>query len=267
MCAHKQRSALQSNNMLYVKLGAPIDYDSYSHSLSVPTIGLARDLSNTLPYFLAEEFNAIDDISIEAAIDAVDDINTTVNVVDTDLDTNVAIATVIATDTEIDVDAISKSELSQVGAKKFVDEPSPLGCSPDSDNNCTSISTEVDYTDVTFFVRNCAIPAHKVIVSARSKYFRALFLNGMKESGTSEISIDSCDTRTFRIILNWMYTDQLCIPVKWRKENHQSIENSSVWKLWQITTFNHKAVVSYRSHIDLLNLLRRDSKDCNTLIC
>lgn len=46
-----------------------------------------------------------------------------------------------------------------------------------------------DYQDVTFVVEGCYLPAHRVILAARSEYFRALLFGGLSESSQQEIEM------------------------------------------------------------------------------
>jgi len=96
--------------------------------------------------------------------------------------------------------------------------------------------TDVDglFHDVVFVVEGKRVPAHRVIVCARSAYFRALFLNGMKEMKPDVVDIEDCEYEVFKSIICWMYTDQLKVP---EGDNVEQIENSVVWKLWRAATY------------------------------
>jgi len=77
--------------------------------------------------------------------------------------------------------------------------------------------------------------AHKVVLCSRSAYFRALFLNGMKETGTEEISIDdNVDPTVFQILLRWIYTGELSYTPE---SPCLSLENSTTFDLWSVATF------------------------------
>lgn len=64
-----------------------------------------------------------------------------------------------------------------------------------------------DFTDVTFSVEGEKFTAHRVILSARCEYFRALLYGGMKESTSNEV-IELRDTPvvSFRVLLEYLYT-------------------------------------------------------------
>ncbi|PAV91422.1 hypothetical protein WR25_06401 isoform C [Diploscapter pachys] len=66
-----------------------------------------------------------------------------------------------------------------------------------------------DYSDVTFIVDGEQFPAHRVILAARSEYFRALLYGGMRESVEEKISLPSANLKAFKLILRYAYTGQL----------------------------------------------------------
>ncbi len=61
-------------------------------------------------------------------------------------------------------------------------------------------------SDVVFKVEDTEIKAHKIILVARSEYFRAMFLSGMKESTDKTIPIQDVSSSTFRNLLQFIYT-------------------------------------------------------------
>jgi len=65
------------------------------------------------------------------------------------------------------------------------------------------------YADVTLRVEGLALPAHKVILTARSDYFRALFASGMKECRSKEVEIKDASSDAFRELLRYVYTGQI----------------------------------------------------------
>ena len=78
-------------------------------------------------------------------------------------------------------------------------------------------------SDVTFVVGDARIPAHRVILEARSQYFRAMLSSGFREgqepaykrartSGQEEaadITIGDTTPEAFRALLRYLYTDEL----------------------------------------------------------
>ncbi|XP_044738078.1 BTB/POZ domain-containing protein 9 [Chrysoperla carnea] len=67
-----------------------------------------------------------------------------------------------------------------------------------------------EYSDVTFVVEGQKLPAHKVVLAARSDYFRALLYGGMKESTQTEIELDA-PLDAFKALLNYVYTGHMSV--------------------------------------------------------
>ncbi|KAG5185888.1 BTB/POZ protein [Tribonema minus] len=69
-----------------------------------------------------------------------------------------------------------------------------------------------EHCDVTFFVGDAKAPvkAHKVVLVARSEYFRNMFRRGaMREGATCEVSIESHEEQTVRWMLEYFYTNEV----------------------------------------------------------
>jgi len=70
-----------------------------------------------------------------------------------------------------------------------------------------SLLCSEDFTDVTFIVEGEKFAAHRVILSARCEYFRALLYGGMKESNSAdEITLPDTAVTSFRVLLEYLYT-------------------------------------------------------------
>ena len=64
--------------------------------------------------------------------------------------------------------------------------------------------------DVTFVVNNERIPAHRIILAARSTYFRSMFSSGMREAQSgNDIVIQDTSPAAFRALLLYLYADEL----------------------------------------------------------
>lgn len=87
-----------------------------------------------------------------------------------------------------------------------------------------------EFSDVTLVVNGQRYYAHKLVLCSRSPYFTALFLNGMKETGCSEINLDM-NVEVFQSILRWIYTNQLDFP----HDHSPNIENSLAFELWSVS--------------------------------
>ncbi len=66
-------------------------------------------------------------------------------------------------------------------------------------------------SDITFTFDNCPnkLHAHKIILSSRCEYFRGLFDLGMKESKQDTMHISEWSMESFRVMLEFLYSDQL----------------------------------------------------------
>ncbi|PIO76423.1 BTB/POZ domain protein [Teladorsagia circumcincta] len=102
----------------------------------------------------------------------------------------------------------------------------PFGLIGNSDGGTGSYSGEIDHTgflsdnigslflnpnfsDVMFVVEGEKFPAHKVLLAARSEYFRAMLYGGMKESDEGEIVLEETNVFAFRNLLRYIYTAKL----------------------------------------------------------
>lgn len=101
--------------------------------------------------------------------------------------------------------------------------PAPVGLvdhvSSLSDNFAELIETE-DYTDITLLVDGARFRSHKVILAARSDFFRALLYGGMKESqpGTTEIELQDTPSLAFSALLKYIYSGRMNL-VEIQEEN------------------------------------------------
>ncbi|XP_052893491.1 BTB/POZ domain-containing protein 9 [Anopheles moucheti] len=73
-----------------------------------------------------------------------------------------------------------------------------------------------DYSDVTFIVEKQRIPAHRVILAARSEYFRALLYGGMQETKQDEIIL-RIPQMAFKSLLKYIYSGNIAV-------NHMKVE-------------------------------------------
>ncbi|XP_057318507.1 speckle-type POZ protein B-like isoform X2 [Microplitis mediator] len=64
-------------------------------------------------------------------------------------------------------------------------------------------------SDVTLVVGNEKFKAHKIILSARSPVFFAMFTHEMKEKKDSEVDIPDIDPEIFNKMLQFIYTDEI----------------------------------------------------------
>jgi len=91
-----------------------------------------------------------------------------------------------------------------------------------------------EFADVTFSVGKELFPAHKVILSARSTYFHALFTNRMQSPSSGPIELE-IDPVIFSVILKWIYTDEL--DLESLVNSNERLENSIAWHLWMSSNY------------------------------
>ncbi|WKY10431.1 hypothetical protein Q1695_002638 [Nippostrongylus brasiliensis] len=78
-------------------------------------------------------------------------------------------------------------------------------------DNIGSLFLNPNFSDVMFVVDGEQFPAHKVLLAARSEYFRAMLYGGMKESDEGEIVLEETNVFAFRILLRYVYTAKLTL--------------------------------------------------------
>jgi hypothetical protein len=66
-----------------------------------------------------------------------------------------------------------------------------------------------DLADVVFVVGEERLPAHRVMLAARSKYFAGLFKSGMAEGSKEEVTYEDVSAFAFRVLLRFLYTGEL----------------------------------------------------------
>ena len=68
-----------------------------------------------------------------------------------------------------------------------------------------------EYSDVALIVEGQCFRAHRVILAARSEYFRALLFGGMKESRLEDIELRDTPLQAFRQLLRYIYTGHMSL--------------------------------------------------------
>ncbi|XP_032235824.1 BTB/POZ domain-containing protein 9 [Nematostella vectensis] len=75
-----------------------------------------------------------------------------------------------------------------------------------------------ELTDVTFIVEKTKFTAHRVILAARSEYFRALLFGGMREANPGiEIEVADASSIAFDALLRYIYTGKMFLA-EYREE-------------------------------------------------
>lgn len=90
-----------------------------------------------------------------------------------------------------------------------------------------------DYSDVTFIVEEQKLPAHRVILAARSEYFRALLYGGLSESTQHVIKLE-IPLEAFKCLLGYIYSGKKFWT--WRNIEISYFLNSSHLRLFIIVT-------------------------------
>ncbi len=65
--------------------------------------------------------------------------------------------------------------------------------------------------DVTLVVAGERFPCHKCVLASLSDYFNAMFTNELAESKQSEVTMNSFEASTMKLIIDYAYTSQLNI--------------------------------------------------------
>jgi BTB/POZ domain-containing protein 9 len=66
-----------------------------------------------------------------------------------------------------------------------------------------------EYSDIELIIESEHFYAHRIILAARSEYFRALLYGGLCESQHHTIEIKECKVDAFRILLLYIYTGRI----------------------------------------------------------
>lgn len=71
-----------------------------------------------------------------------------------------------------------------------------------------NLFNQADYSDIELVVESENFYAHRIILAARSDYFRALLYGGLRESRNDNhtIEIKECKAEAFKILLYYIYT-------------------------------------------------------------
>ena len=74
-----------------------------------------------------------------------------------------------------------------------------------------NLFNQSDYSDIQLVVESEQFYAHRIILAARSEYFRALLFGGLKESQQKEqvITIKECKSAAFKYLLLYIYTARI----------------------------------------------------------
>lgn len=70
-----------------------------------------------------------------------------------------------------------------------------------------------DFSDLQLIIESECFYAHRIVLAARSQYFRALLYGGMKESQETNqrIELKDCKISAFKILLQYIYTGKISL--------------------------------------------------------
>lgn len=72
-----------------------------------------------------------------------------------------------------------------------------------------NLFSNTDYCDIKLIVDGVEFKAHKILLAARSEYFRALLFSGMRESNSDVIHLNETKPNAFRLLLQYIYTGKI----------------------------------------------------------
>ncbi|XP_012274808.1 BTB/POZ domain-containing protein 9 [Orussus abietinus] len=78
-------------------------------------------------------------------------------------------------------------------------------------DNIGALYLSDDYSDIMLIVDGQRFNGHKVILAARSQYFRALLFGGLKESTQQEIELKGTTLPAFKSLLKYIYTGHMSL--------------------------------------------------------
>ncbi|CAL5005199.1 unnamed protein product [Urochloa decumbens] len=81
-----------------------------------------------------------------------------------------------------------------------------------------------DCSDVSFSVAGETFRAHRAVLAARSPVFKALLLGPMADATMPTVTLHDIEPEAFRVLLRFVYTDALLMPV----DNELEVEGSSL---------------------------------------
>lgn len=72
---------------------------------------------------------------------------------------------------------------------------------------------QTDLSDLQLIIESECFYVHRIVLAARSQYFRALLYGGMKESQeiNHRIELKDCQVGSFKILLQYIYTGKICL--------------------------------------------------------
>lgn len=103
--------------------------------------------------------------------------------------------------------------------------------------------------DVVLLVNGRRFPAHRIVLAGASSYLRAMFTNGMLESGMRDIKLQGIDANVMETLLDFSYTGMVDVTV----DNVQALLSAST--LLNLPTLRSVCCGFLQTHLDSTNCL------------
>ncbi|XP_047042746.1 BTB/POZ and MATH domain-containing protein 2-like [Lolium rigidum] len=108
----------------------------------------------------------------------------------------------------------------------MVIDDSPIPVPPsDIGTHLGQLLDHTDGTDVSFIVNDKTFPAHRAVLAARSPVFRAELFGSMAEATMSSITLHDITPATFKVMLRFIYTDELPVEDEHLDSSIEMIQN------------------------------------------
>ena len=75
--------------------------------------------------------------------------------------------------------------------------------------NLAQLRADESFCDISININGAIFSAHKVVLSAATDYFNAMFLSGMTENNSKEVTLKGFEVETFTVLLDYMYSGEL----------------------------------------------------------
>lgn len=105
-----------------------------------------------------------------------------------------------------------------------------------------------EFCDVTFLVEGQQVHAHRAILAKRCEHFAAMFRSGMRESLEHEIVIPNVSVEAFKLILEYLYTDNVKVDVE------HAVEVFMAADLYQLDRLKEMCSLVVKRHLSVANV-------------
>ncbi|WKY01860.1 hypothetical protein Q1695_015683 [Nippostrongylus brasiliensis] len=113
-----------------------------------------------------------------------------------------------------------------------------------------SLYSNSELSDVVFVVGEERIHAHRLLLAARSEYFRSMLYGGLKESIEDEVVLSGTDPAAFTALLRYLYTGRLSIR---RVEHKQLVDILCLAHEYQLKCIQDDLVAYFKRTLNIRN--------------